>query len=735
MVKKIGTLFPASRVSNLLLTALIFCLNFSPIFYTPITIMPNFGIQRMKILTVLLFSLVFCTSMLFSAEKKNVASPVVLELGAHNKITLAEFKDFFQRYNGGTVETTQVEKKDIERFIDLFTKYELKLADAFSRKYNEKEETQAETKEYRTELAKSYLVDKVITESAVKKMYERRKEEIRARHILFRFPEIPEANDEDEGEETAPEDITAIDTNAIRQKALDAIQRLNNGEKFEDVAKELTEDEAGKSNGGDLYYFTTGQMVAQFEDAAYNLKKGAYTKEPVLSPFGFHVIQVTDRKPAVGNIRISHIMARFNANTPTPEDTLQAFKKITALMDSVKKKGANFSAIAKRNSDDAGSASKGGDIGTFTRRRWVQAFDEAAFKLKPNELSPIVRTPYGYHIMKCTEVQPLASYDKMKEELKSTYQSSRLNDERALYILSLQKKYNAVENKDVLHTLIASLDTAKVIGDSAWTASVADSIKQLTLYAFNGSNISVDSLLKAVEAMQENFGSPVTSDEFSAALDRVYENFILTEESKNIEQRFPEFATMMTEFEKGILLYRIEQDEVWSKVNVTDSALDAYFETHREKFRFPNRVNVQAIYVGTDSLINAIHERLQKGESFDTLAYTENASIIMRLKRGKLDWMPAEQDTMTRIAWKLDKGQYSKPFLYEGNGYTVVQLLEKEESRLKTADEAGTEISNAYQDAESKMFETKWLERVKQEFPVKVNRDVITKAFAKVKKK
>ncbi len=684
---------------------------------------------------LLFLPLVFCTAMLFSAEKKSAPSPVILELGAKHKITLAEFKDFFQRYNGGTVETTKVEKKDIERFIDLFTKYELKLADAFSRKYNEKDEVKAEVNEYHAELAKSYLLDKVLTEPAVKQMYERRKEEIRARHILFRFPEVPEVNDEEEEEEIAPEDIVTIDTNAIRQKALDAIQRLNNGEKFEDVAKELTEDESGKSNGGDLYYFTTGQMVAQFEDAAYSLKKGEYTKEPVLSPFGFHVIQVTDKKPAIGTVRISHIMARFNMNSPTPEDTMQAFKKITALLDSVKKKGADFAAIAKRNSDDAGSASKSGDVGNFTRRRWVQAFDEAAFKLKVKELSPIIRTPYGYHILKCTEVQPVASYDKMRDELKSTYQSSRFNDERAQYLIALQKKYNAVENKEVLQALIASLDTAKVIGDSAWTSSVSDSIKQLALYSFNGTNISVDSLLKETESLQENFGSPLFPADFAAALERVYENYILSEESKNIEQRFPDFATMMIEFEKGILLYRVEQDEVWSKVSVTDSALDAYFETNREKFRFPNRVSPQAVYVGTDTLINSIYERLQKGESFDTLAYTENASIIMRLKRGKLDWMPAEQDTMTRIAWKLEKGQYSKPFLYEGNGYTVIQLLDKEETRLKTADEAGTEISNAYQDAESKMFETKWLERVKQEFPVTIKRDVITKAFAKAKKK
>ncbi|EJF75458.1 peptidylprolyl isomerase [Bartonella alsatica] len=73
------------------------------------------------------------------------------------------------------------------------------------------------------------------------------------------------------------------------------IKRLNKGENFEEVAKKNSTD-GSAAVGGDLGYFSHGQMVKPFEDAAFGLKVGEYTKNPVESPFGWHVIKVEDRR-------------------------------------------------------------------------------------------------------------------------------------------------------------------------------------------------------------------------------------------------------------------------------------------------------------------------------------------------------------------------------------------------------------------------------------------------------
>ncbi|CBI76748.1 peptidyl-prolyl cis-trans isomerase [Bartonella clarridgeiae 73] len=119
---------------------------------------------------------------------------------------------------------------------------------------------------------KEMIVDK-IADADVKALYDKeiaalpKEDEIKARHILVKTKEEAEA----------------------------VIKRLNKGENFEEVAKKDSTD-GSSAVGGDLGYFSRGQMVKPFEEAAFNLKVNEYTKKPVESPFGWHVIKVEDRR-------------------------------------------------------------------------------------------------------------------------------------------------------------------------------------------------------------------------------------------------------------------------------------------------------------------------------------------------------------------------------------------------------------------------------------------------------
>lgn len=118
---------------------------------------------------------------------------------------------------------------------------------------------------------KKHVVD-AITPEEVKARYEKEiaaiepQEEVRARHILVK----------------------------TEQEARDVIAALDGGKDFAELAKEKSTDAA--SEGGDLGYFSKGRMVPEFETVAFALEKGAYTKEPVKSQFGYHVILVEDKR-------------------------------------------------------------------------------------------------------------------------------------------------------------------------------------------------------------------------------------------------------------------------------------------------------------------------------------------------------------------------------------------------------------------------------------------------------
>lgn len=125
-------------------------------------------------------------------------------------------------------------------------------------------------------LGQTYLqkvVHEKVTDAALEKLYKENlakypaKEEVRARHILVK----------------------------TKAEAEEIIKELKNGADFAKLAKEKSIGPSGK-NGGDLDYFTRGQMVKPFEDAAFSLKKGEVSPEPVHTPFGWHVIKVEDRR-------------------------------------------------------------------------------------------------------------------------------------------------------------------------------------------------------------------------------------------------------------------------------------------------------------------------------------------------------------------------------------------------------------------------------------------------------
>ncbi len=148
--------------------------------------------------------------------------------------------------------------------------------------------------EIRARLARSAALNKLLTklgqlavsDEDIQKAYESgikmytEPEQVHAQHILIKVAE------------NAPAD----QVEAAKKKAAEAMKRLKKGEDFAAVAKEMSDDAVSREKGGDLGFFRRGVMVPKFEEVAFALKPGEMTKEPVRTPFGFHVIKVLDRK-------------------------------------------------------------------------------------------------------------------------------------------------------------------------------------------------------------------------------------------------------------------------------------------------------------------------------------------------------------------------------------------------------------------------------------------------------
>jgi peptidyl-prolyl cis-trans isomerase D len=117
--------------------------------------------------------------------------------------------------------------------------------------------------------------------------------------------------------------------------------------------------------------------------------------------------------------RASHILIGFDPKANS-EIKAQAKKSAEAILAEVKKNPAKFAELAKKHSQDPGSAEKGGDLGLFGRGAMVKAFEDAAYSMKPGQVSELVQSEFGYHIIKLTEVSGESqSFDSLKGQIRA----------------------------------------------------------------------------------------------------------------------------------------------------------------------------------------------------------------------------------------------------------------------------------------------------------------------------
>lgn len=470
-------------------------------------------------LFVLLIGLVFGLMFVGCASQE---SAVVATVGG-DKITLDEFNTMYAKSNGGKDTSQKAIAEDREKFLDLYVKFRLKVKEAYALGYQNAPDIQAEIQEYRRSLAVTLLVEQKINEPAIRRMYDRKLYEVRASHILLQMPQ----------------NVSPAETLKTYMKAMKIIDSLKAGQPFETLALNNSQDPSVISNKGDLNFSISGRMVPEFENAIFSVPAGTLIPYPVRSQFGYHIIKVTDRQPNPGMIRVSHIIKRLTKQS-TAQDSAKAMTAMEAALDSLKH-GAKFADIAKAISEDR-AKEHGGDVGFIERGRTVKEFDDAAFKLKVGEISPIVKSQFGLHLIQVTDVKPVPSFASMEADLKNSYQQHYFQNEYNSYVNGLKSEYNFVQSDDGVSAWKSSLDTTKTIGDANWDSSFSVSARSKILFSFAGQKITIDSVIHMVNGDKElqglPLGSPVTT---TKVLDNTSKYLLVGYKAQSIESEFPGF--------------------------------------------------------------------------------------------------------------------------------------------------------------------------------------------------
>ena len=208
------------------------------------------------------------------------SDPVVMTINGQN-VTRSEFEYSYNKNNGDEV----IEKTTVEQYVPLFVNYKLKVAAALDARLDTLASFKAEFAKYRDQQVRPTIVTFEDVENEARKIYDDRQKMIgdkgliRPAHILIRLSQKASS--------------AAQDSAKARIDSIYAC--LRSGADFADLATRLSQDPGSAKRGGLLPWICIGQTLKEFEDVAFSLNKGEMSK-PFLSPVGYHIVKMTDRK-------------------------------------------------------------------------------------------------------------------------------------------------------------------------------------------------------------------------------------------------------------------------------------------------------------------------------------------------------------------------------------------------------------------------------------------------------
>jgi peptidyl-prolyl cis-trans isomerase SurA len=237
-----------------------------------------------------------------------------------------------------------------------------------------------------------------------------------------------------------PEQASADRIQAARDKAEQALAQLRGGADFAQVAAGSS-DAKDALNGGDLGWRPSDRIPPLFLGALQELQPGHAT-EVLRSPSGFHLLKLVDRRSGSAPVVITQTHARhILIKTSEIVSDSEAKKRIMEIKARIET-GADFAEQAKRYSQD-GSAQQGGDLGFFTKSSMVKPFADAAFALQPGQVSDVVETQFGFHIIKLAERKDIA-FSEATPNIRE-FLTAQKRDERQQAFVSDVKNKSKIE--------------------------------------------------------------------------------------------------------------------------------------------------------------------------------------------------------------------------------------------------------------------------------------------------
>jgi peptidyl-prolyl cis-trans isomerase SurA len=623
------------------------------------------------------------------------------------KITVSEFNYVYNKNNG---RSGNQDNTSLEDYLELFINFKLKVIEAQKLGMDTLSSFTNELKGYRAQLAQPYLVDKDVNEQLLKEAYDRLQYDVRASHIMKMIPE--NMDDDDSLAKAAYNSLIELRKRALK------------GEDFSKLAREFSDDPsardqeanrnfpARKGNSGDLGYFTAFYMVYPFENAAYNTNVGEISM-PIRTRYGYHLVKVTDKIPALGTIHVAHILVNTNPNQPNNEE--ESFKKIEEIRREILDNKISFEQAASKYSEDRGNAEKGGELNWFEVSKMVPQFIKGISEIDgPGGISHPVRTEYGWHLIKLLELKKVPPYNEYLPELKNKVsKDTRSNKSKEVAVEKFKKQYAFKEYPKALENFYAVVDSS--IFEKNWSSEKAKGLKQ-TMFVINKKKFTQSDFAKYLEINQKALGNGTLKFLVHKVYNQWVSTLVLVEKDKMLETEEFDFKMLVREYHDGILLFNISDDKVWSKAIRDSAGLQDFFEAHKADYMWKQRIDAEIYRAKNDSIAQIIQTYLEKGLSKDSIVsiVNKNSQLNVGIEKGKFEQGDNKIIDSAKPMVGVQKYTNSDNLVY------VIRIKSIIQPENKLINEARGIITADYQN----YLHDEWIKNLRSKYKVELNKKV-----------
>jgi peptidyl-prolyl cis-trans isomerase SurA len=626
----------------------------------------------------------------FAAAKGD--DPVLMTVNGHD-VHVSEFNYLYNKNN-----SQQIQPQTLDEYVKMFVDYKLKVADAENAGIDTTQSFIDEYKQFESELARPYLRDLSVEDSLVNVAYSHFAENVEVSHIMFAPSPTPE------GREKVIAKLDSIRT-AI----------LNGEISFADAAAKYSVDSGSKKRGGHMGYVVPTRYPWHFEEVAYNTPQGEIS--PVInSGVGYHIIKVEKRTPAEGDVLVKHILRLTKGMTP--EQAAAQKVTIDSIYDAVKG-GADFSDLARRLSQDPGSAKRGGALDWFGHGMMVNEFDSVAYALVDGEVSKPFATAYGYHIIEKINHRGIASLDDKREEILKAIN----NDERG----NLPDQARLAQLKTQYNGKIIDKNFEKVCADIAKNPNGLDSAMRVNLrkdktaiITVNGKTSSVADVMADVPGNRQ-LDAAAARQLLTNAANYAINGQVLDAARADLATNDADYRNLINEYRDGILLFEIAKRNVWDVPTTNPEGLENYFQANRDKYAWDApKYKGYIIFTTSDSLLTEIKDYTA------TLPDMAQADLVKNLREKfgrdvKLERVIAakgDNPISDYVAFGGEKPANEGPNVRWAyyTGYKG-QIIDAPQEAIDVKGAVVTDYQNE--------LEQQWLARLHKKYPVKINKKVL----------